>query len=132
MEVVMTRVLDIDDGFVSSTAPTIQGITPIVSGSTGSPSLIDPANGILIQDTASEIIFIAGDGGPADITANPQIQAASNVGARLMLIGTSDTDTVTIEDGDGLALNGSMLIKNMSVIELTFNGSVWQEISRND
>jgi hypothetical protein len=50
-------------------------------------------------------LLIQGSGGPVTITANPQI-ASGLANQRLILHGQSDTNTVTIRDGDGVKLPG--------------------------
>ena len=50
---------------------------------------------------------IVGSGGPIDITADPQI-VDGIAGDILTLTGTSDTNTVTIQDAGDLALIGGL------------------------
>lgn len=103
-------------------------VAPSVGGSTGSPTLITAVGGVAFTGTAWENVkFIAGNGGAVDVSANPQVAAATNVGQKLILIGTNDTDTVKLEDGTGLSLNGAWIAANHSVIGLMWDGSVWVE-----
>jgi hypothetical protein len=104
---------------------------PSVTGSAGSPTLITAAGGISF--TGSYYInyaFIAGNGGAIDITANPQIAAGSLVGQHLQIISKDATNTVKLEDGTGLALNGAWIGGLNSVINLTWDGATWIEDSR--
>jgi len=104
---------------------------PNIVGSTGSPTAITAGGGVAFTGTYYENInFIVGDGGAVDITANPQIAAATNVGQRLTLIGTHDTNTVKLEDGTGLSLNGAWFAADHSVIVLVWDGALWVEQSR--
>lgn len=128
----MSRIIDISDGFTSGAAPTSQGSLPTVTGSTGTPSSIVAGTGISISDVAEETIFIAGSGGAVDISANPQIEASSFVGARLNLIGTSDTNTVTVENSDGLEMPYSFVIGSGDWISFVWNGTLWVESNRSD
>ena len=48
-------------------------------------------------------MFIVGNGGPIDITASPQIVAGTD-GDILTLTGTSDTNTVKLEDTAAVAM----------------------------
>lgn len=75
---------------------------------------------------------IQGDGGPIDITANPQIVAGVS-GQILVLEGRSDTNTVQIDDGDGVHLHGRAIIGQEDVITLQYDGvdAEWAEVSRN-
>lgn len=125
------RVIDFSDGFTSASAPT-GGSSSTVTGSTGSPTAIVAGTGITPTGVAQEIIFVQGSGGAVDITANPQIAAGTASGQKLTLIGCSDTNTVKIEEGTGLRLNGSYTMVNGSVITLNWDGSNWLEESRND
>jgi len=102
-----------------------------VTGSRGTPVDV-PVGGITPLGVQREAIYVQGDGGAIDITANPQIAAGSLVGDELILICVSDANTLTLEDGDGLSLNGSMLMVNNSVIKLEWDGSLWLEQSRRD
>ena len=131
MGVCMTRILDVDDNFTSASAPTIGGTGPVVTGSIGAPELIT-VSGISVIDVSNEMIFIAGSGGAIDITADPQIEAATATGSILTLFGTSDVDTITLENGNGLKLNGSILMDSGKVLSLVFDGVDWSEVARNE
>ena len=77
---------------------------------------------------------IQGDGIPVIITANPQIAAGTD-GQLLYLQGQSDTNTVTIHDGDGLMLHsGSILIigeHDYIVMQYETASNQWEEVSTN-
>lgn len=107
------------------------GATPIITGTTGSPTLITAGGGVTFSGTSYENTnFIAGNGGAVTVTANPQITAATNVGQRLTLIGRDATNTVTLSDGTGLSLNGTWIGGLQSVLNLEWDGTVWTEVSR--
>lgn len=80
----------------------------------------------------NEFMKIKGSGGAVDITANPQIVAGTN-GQQVTLMGQSDTDYVTLDDGAGLHLHGQATIGDKDAITLRYDStdSEWQEISRN-
>jgi hypothetical protein len=104
---------------------------PSVIGSTGSPTLITAVGGIAFTGAFwDNVKFIGGLAGPVDITANPQISAGTAIGQRLTIIGTDDTNTVKLDDGTGLSLNGSVILANHSVIRLIWDGTVWAEEAR--
>jgi hypothetical protein len=106
-------------------------VAPSIVGSSGSPTAITAAGGISFSGTNYENIkFIAGDAGAINITASPQITAATNVGQKLVLISKDATNTVTLEDGAGLSLNGAWVGGLDSVLELMFDGTNWVEKSR--
>ena len=107
------------------------GSAPNISGSTGTPDDITAAGGISFSGSNyTNIAFIQGDGGAVDITADPQIAAGTAVGQRLTLIGRNDTNTVRLEDGTGLSLNGAAVLALQSAIDLMWDGTVWVEVSR--
>lgn len=78
-------------------------------------------------------MFVVSSGGAVDISSNPQI-VSSQDSDRLTLQGTSDTDTIKLDDGAGLALfkGNSFTLKNGYSITLVYNSStgLWQETSR--
>ncbi len=128
----MSRVLDFNDSQSSATTPSpLSGL--VVTGSEGSPSAITAVGGITVSATSGdEMIFIEGSGGAVNISANPQVSNGAFVGQALILVGRSDTNTITLEDGDGLSLNGTIELFLNSVIELIWSGSVWLEKSRKE
>lgn len=126
----MPRLIEFFDGQQSPVAPDLSTLSRLVTGSEGTPIDITAAGGISIQDVPDELIFIVGDGGPIDITANPQIQAGSMVGQQLTLVGTSEVNTVLLEDGDGVTLNGAWLARLENNITLFWTGTVWKELNR--
>lgn len=100
-----------------------------ISGSRGSPTLVStniPFTGSYWDNSW----YIAGDGAPANLSTNPQIAPGANVGQTLRLFGCSDVDTVTLEDGTGLDLNGTCVLVDKSVIDLEWDGINWCETSR--
>lgn len=122
--------------FSTSGSPSPPAVTaPTVTGSYSSPISVSAASGIgVVADTAHEVRYVASSGGEVNITANPQIEAGSTNGQVLKLVGTSDSDVVVLDNGDGLALNGSCRLVNRAIITLIWDSeqSVWQEETRND
>ena len=92
---------------------------------------ITAVGGITITNATMRV---QGDGGPVVVTAIPQI-AAGTAGQLLYLQGQSDTNTVTIHDGDGLHLHsGSELIMgdhDYIVMQYDTVASHWEEVSTN-
>jgi hypothetical protein len=78
---------------------------------------------------------VVGSGGAIDITASPQI-VAGNQGDVLTLEGTSDTNTVKIDDGTGVSLMSglSCTLKDNIVLTLVYDSSasLWREVSRGE
>lgn len=77
--------------------------------------------------------YIQGSGGAVTVTANPRIQAGTIDGQELMLVGCSDTNTVTLDTGNGLIKNGIDVMGDNSVTVYNWDAgqSLWIEISRN-
>lgn len=122
------------DGTWAAT-PTASG--PTLFGSRGTPRDIVAGTGItsgashMSTTAVNQVIFIQGSGGAVDITANPQIEAHTVVGARMTLIGRSDANTVQLDNGDGLELNGSAILGASDILELIWDGTFYVEIGRN-
>jgi hypothetical protein len=81
------------------------------------------------------IIRVQGNGGAIDITANPQI--AAHVDGKFIIVeGSSDANTVKLDDGTGLELAGgvSFTMGKLDVIAFTYNTteSLWVEQYRSD
>lgn len=118
----------------------------IVNGSAVNP---DQASGKIITTTpATQIITaagginptntyirIAGSGGNVNITRNPQILTGLN-GQQLLLLGTSDSQRVTIDDGNGVqtSMDQSFHMGIYDTMMLVFDGATtnWVEIYRSD
>lgn len=103
--------------------------TPTLTGTRAAPSVITAAGGVAFTGTSyNNIWFITDDGADVDISKNPQI-AAGIVGQRLTLI-YRGTNTLKLDDGTGLDLNGPMVMTQGSMIDLLFDGTNWSEETR--
>jgi hypothetical protein len=102
------------------------------NGTRAAPNSIIAASGISVQSFQRQIQFIQGSGGAVTVTANPQIQAGSRVGQELNLIGRSDTNTVKLQDGTGLSLNGPITMGADYSLRLMWDGTNWVEVSRRE
>lgn len=93
-----------------------------------SDTAITAAGGITVTKA---IMRVAGDGGAIDITANPQIVAGTD-GQVVIIQGTHDTNTVTLDDGTGLALSAQCVLAAQDNITLMYDSgdSEWIETSR--
>ena len=76
------------------------------------------------------MVYVAGNSGDINITANPQIADGIFNGQELCLVGTSDTDTVTLEDGNGLDQNGAAVLGVNDEICYKWNLTDWRESTR--
>jgi len=119
-------------------SPTIFTITA-AGGITSSHSINSETSRGVNLEVGADISFgsayymqIVGDG-VIDITADPQIAAGSD-GDILTLEGTSDTNTVKLENGTGLSLisGESYIIKDNYIMTLVYDlsASLWREASR--
>ena len=104
-----------------------------VTGSYASPTSVT-TSGITALAGSDEDNYIASNSGRVDVTTNPQISAGTVDGQTLRLIGTSDTNYILLEDGNGLALNGSWeSYAGTSLILRWDNGtSLWRQIGREE
>ena len=79
-------------------------------------------------------MHVVSDGGAIDITADPQIVVGLQNDI-LTLEGTSDTNTVQLDNGTGVSLAGGvpMVLTDGDIITLVYNttGTTWTECSRN-
>lgn len=93
-----------------------------------SDTAITAAGGITVTKA---IMRVVGDGGAVDITANPQIVAGTD-GQVVIIQGTHDTNTVTLDDGNGLALSAQCVLAAQDNITLMYDSgdSEWIETSR--
>lgn len=107
------------------------GSAPAITGSRASPTAVTAGGGVTFSGSNYDnVAFIQGSGGAVTVTANPQIAAGSSVGQKLLLIGRSATNTVTIADGTGLSLNGTAVLGLDSIIGLIWDGTNWAESFR--
>lgn len=126
------RIVDFTDGFTNASAPSSLGVTLYsVSGTRASPNNIVAGTGITAT-TTNQIQFVQGSGGAVDITANPQISAGTTVGQLIQLVGRSNTNTLKLDHGTGLVMNGSCTLAEDSTIQFLWDGTNWVEVSRND
>lgn len=102
-----------------------------VTGTVASPYLCVAGTSIAhgLQSNEDECLMILkGSSGAVDMSANPQIAAGTKVGQRLQLLFQSNTDTVYLEDGDGLNMkNGNRRCVAYTVLEYIWDGTSWNE-----
>ncbi len=101
--------------------------TSIVLTPSGTIS-ITAGGGITVTNA---LMRVQGNGGAVDITANPQIAAGID-GQLVVIQGMSDSNTVKLEDGTGVALDGGTSITlglndNISLVYSSAS-SEWQEV----
>jgi len=96
---------------------------------------ITATDGIGFRNNFDQLRIVSATSGNTTITANPQIKEGFD-GQIGKLIGTNNTRTVTIANGNGLVLKGSspLIIAEDIVIQFHYNKSrnVWIEDFRNN
>lgn len=128
----------------AAAAASVASLTTTVFGTYALPKTIVDATGIagatLINSADQfQFVFVEGDSaGESTITANPQIQAHTVVGARLVVSGKNNTNWISLENGNGLKINGTWRSSEdngaggrvANNLEMFWNGSVWEELGR--
>jgi len=66
------------------------------------------------------------------VSANPQVEAGTQVGQRLTILGASNSAVFELNNGNGLLLNGPWQSRLGAAIDLMWGGSRWIETSRSD
>jgi len=119
-----------------SSAPSVT--SPSINGGSGSPESVTAAGGVTLTSIGyTNYVWVAGNGGAVTVTATPSVTACASDGQELVIIGTDNTNTVTLQDqsnlaSSGLSLNGNWVGAKDSAITLhcdTTQG-LWVEDSR--
>lgn len=118
---------------IGTTVPlTTLEVTGTLSYTTTATLNITAAGGISITRTVTRV---QGNGGAVDITAIPQIGAGSPEQI-IFLKGMSDTNTLKLDDGDGLAMAGnvSFVMGKGDIISFLYDATdlTYYELSRSD
>ena len=118
----VTRILELNN---------VDNILNVKIGFAGAPSSdtnITAAGGITVTNL---IMRVQGNGGAIDITADPQIAAGID-GQMVTLFGASDANTLTLDNGTGLALSAQMVLSKLDNITLVYDSgeNVWIETNR--
>lgn len=102
-----------------------------ILGTRAAPQLVTAVGGIVFSGAQMQSkVYVAGSGGPVNVTATPQITAGTQDAQILVIQSTNAVNTVQLNDGNGLALNGPWIGGLNSVIMLTWDTVNWVEISR--
>lgn len=119
-----------------SSAPSM--FTPAVNGGSSSAQSVTAAGGVSLSGIGySNFVWVAGSSGAVTVTKTPSVTACTADGQQLTIIGTSNTNTVTLQDsgtlsGSGLRLNGQWVGAQYSALFLVCNFATteWFEVSR--
>jgi hypothetical protein len=129
----------------ASAAPTFQAPVsgaPSLNGGSGAPQQVQAATGITLASIMYyNFVWVVGYNGsidaPQTVTATPSITAGTADGQILHVIGTSATNTVTLQDNAGLAgsnlqLNGTWVGGLYSQLDLHWDNTLgyWVEDNR--
>lgn len=120
------------------TSAAISTAAPSLNGTSASPQSVTAGGGISLSSISyNNIVWVVGNGGAVTVTATPSITAGTANGQRLLVIGTSNTNTVRLDDeattaGSTLQLNGAWVGGLYSVLELMWDhtGGFWVEVAR--
>lgn len=128
----------ITDGSGHLSFTTIASSTPSINGGSGSPQSVTAGGGISLTSIVyKNYKWIVGNGGAVTVTATPSVTACTADGQELTILGTSNTNTVTLQDqanlaSSGLSLNGNWIGAKDSALNLVcdFTQGLWIEVSR--
>lgn len=83
---------------------------------------------------ATPVHLVQGSGGPITLSVTTAISAGAKDGQILALIGAHASNFVTVPDGAGTDLQGSITLELGHAILLRWNAtrSLWEEITRNN
>lgn len=113
-------------------------VPPMLNGGSGGPALVTAAGGVVISSqTYKNKVWVVSNGGTVTVTATTSVTSCTRDGSELVIIGTSDTDKIILQDqsnlvGSGLSLNGNWTGKLDSVLSLVcdITRGLWVEMSR--
>lgn len=125
----------------ASSDPTFQAIpamTPALNGGSGSPQSVTAVGGVILSGiVTSNSVWVAGLAGAVIVSATPSVTACTADGQRLTVIGTSNTNTVRLQDqanlaGSGLSMNGDWVGAKDSTIAFhcDITQGLWVEDAR--
>jgi hypothetical protein len=104
---------------------------PATSGTDASPTTVTAGAGVVFSGSNYSNIYFITAASAITVSATPQITAGTLVGQKLILISKSATNTITLNDSNGLSLNGAWVGGLDSVLELVWNGNAkWIEVAR--
>lgn len=109
------------------------GVVRNGTGTRGTPTDVSAGTTIAVAGLQRSMLYIQGNGGHVTMTANPVFTTAGiNEFAELIVRGRSDTQTVTINNGNGVSLNGPITLGADDTLVLMFDGTNFVEIGRNN
>lgn len=112
--------------------------TPSLNGGSASPQSVSAAGGVSLASIGYvNFVWVVGNGGAVTVTATPSVTVCTADGQLLYIIGTDNTNTVTLQDAGTLSnsklrLNGQWVGAKYSQLLLSCNFATteWFEVSR--
>ena len=104
---------------------------PIGHPYVGATATITAGGNITPANARHQLLPVVGDG-PAAVSAADVLDTAALDGDLLILVGTSDTATVTVTTGSSVITNGSCTLGDGDMIEFMYFNTVWYEKSRSN
>lgn len=127
------NVLWTEDNVSAQVTITASNLFTANSGSAASPTAITASGGVPVGAQLLQTLFLMASGSNiASITVNPQIQAGTVVGQRVLIAWCDPTYSCVFANGTGLIRNGSYTMVNGSVSEYVWDGANWRMISDNE
>lgn len=84
-----------------------------------------------VLDQTHTVHKVAGNGSAVTLYALTAIEDGATTGQVLYVVGTSDTNTVTILHGANTKMNGDITLEDGDVIAFWWDGADWVELWRN-
>lgn len=114
------------------------GSSPSLNGGSGSAQSVTAGGGVVLTSiSTSNYAWVVGSGGAVTVTATPSITACTADAQKLTVIGTSNTNTVHLQDqsnlaSSGLSLNGDVTLGKDAVVEMhcDITQGLWVEDNR--
>lgn len=104
-------------------------ISKVVFGSSNTPQTVTASGGIICLHAAWQTSFIIGSPGAVTVTASSPVSSGLNDADEMLIIGTDDTKTVTMNPGTTLHIAGPIVMGLDTVLCLAWNAgnSYWIE-----
>lgn len=105
----------------------------LITGSWNTPQTITAGGGIAFTGSYRNNTWFVKAASAVDLSANPQIADGTVDGQRICLIYSDSSNSILLENGNGLIMNGPFNMIQGSAIEFEWSSEAdaWIEISRN-
>lgn len=133
----MVGVLDLNEASSGDRITNVQQEINNLKNSTNASATISAGGTISVSTTERVQYFrVSGDGGAQSLSSTPFGSASWIDGTIVRLVGTSDTNTLSLDHNDadnGAILNGDCTLAKYNILSLIWDSEFnrWLEISRN-